>query len=72
MSGPFIVLTEPQSAKGILVNAAMISCVAPHGRRGSYVFLSGNAERVEAEETPGQIALMLQATGIECHGKAEL
>jgi hypothetical protein len=64
MSGPFIELTESETSRLMLVNTAQVICVAPHGRGGSFVFLTGGPERIEIDESPGRVSELLQAAGI--------
>ena len=64
MSGPFIALTESETNRLMLVNLDRVTCVAPHGRGGSFVYLVGTADRMEVDETPPQIAEMLKRAGV--------
>jgi hypothetical protein len=71
MTGPFIELTEPGTGKQLLINTAVVASIAPHGRSGSYIFVVGNGERMEAEETPGEVSALLQAAGVACQRKGD-
>ena len=63
MSGSFIELTETETSRLMLVNLDRVICVAPHGRGGSFVFLTGGPDRIEVDETPGRISELLQTVG---------
>jgi len=64
MSGPFIELTDSDTSRLMLINADRVICVAPHGRGGSFVYVAGSPERLEAEETPGRVSEILQVAGV--------
>jgi len=64
MAGPFIKLTESETNRLMLVNVDRVTCVAPHGRGGSFVYLVGAADRMEVDETPTQIAEILMVAGV--------
>ena len=64
MSGPFIEITESETSRLMLVNADQVICVAPHGRGGSFVFLTGGPGRIEIDEAPGRVSELLQAAGV--------
>ena len=64
MSGPFIELTDTETGRPLLVNVDRVICVAPHGRGGSFVFLTGGPNRIEVDETPGRLSEILQAAGV--------
>ncbi|MCC7370858.1 MAG: hypothetical protein IT306_20765 [Chloroflexi bacterium] len=64
MSGPFVELTESETGRPLLVNVDRVLCVAPHGRGGAFVYLSGSPERMEIDETPARVAEILAAAGV--------
>ena len=64
MSGPFIPLTEAETNRLLLVNTDRVTCVAPHGRGGSFIYLLGGPDRMEVDETPGEIAELLKLAGV--------
>ena len=64
MSGPFVEFTESETSRPMLVNVDRVICVAPHGRGGSFVFLSGSPDRLEVDESPGRISEILGAAGV--------
>ena len=64
MSGPFIELTEAETSRLLLVNTDRLTCVAPHGRGGSFIYLLGTPDRMDVDETPAQIAEILQVAGV--------
>lgn len=71
MTGPFIELSEPESSRMMLINAALITCVVPHARMGSFIYFTGHSERFEVEETPAEIFSLLQAAGVDCQRRDE-
>ena len=64
MSGSFVELTETETSRPMLVNLDGVICIAPHGRGGSFVFLTGGPGRIEVDETPGRISELLHAAGV--------
>lgn len=69
MSGPFIELTDSETSRLMLVNTDQVICVAPHGRGGSFVYVTGSPERLEVEETAGRVSEILQAAGVAYSGR---
>jgi hypothetical protein len=64
MSGPFVELTDTETSRPMLVNVDRVVCVAPHGRGGSFVFLTGGPERIEVDEAPMRVSEILEAAGV--------
>ena len=64
MSGPFVELTDSETSQMLLINADRVVCITPHGRSGSFVYVTGAPERLEVEETPGRVSEVLQAAGV--------
>jgi hypothetical protein len=71
MTGPFIELSEAESSRTMLVNAALVTCVAPHARMGSFIYFTGDTERFEVEETPAEVSALLEAAGAACQRRGE-
>ena len=63
MAGSFVELTETETSRPMLVNLDGVICIAPHGRGGSFVFLTGGPGRIEVDEAPGRISEILQTAG---------
>ena len=66
MSGPFIELTDAETSRLMLVNTDRVICVAPHGRGGSFVYVTGSPDRLEVEEVPARVSAILHAAGVAC------
>jgi len=63
MSGPFIELADSEGGLPLLINAGNVTWVAPHSRGGASIFLLDTKEPVEVEESPAEIAALLQLAG---------
>ena len=66
MSGPFIELTESETSRLMLINSDRVTCIAPHGRGGSFIYVMGYPDRLEVEETPVRISDILRVAGVAC------
>jgi hypothetical protein len=64
MSGAFIELTESETSRPMLFNTDQVVCVAPHGRGGSFVYVTGTSDRFEVEETPTRVIEILKTAGL--------
>jgi hypothetical protein len=64
MSGPFIELTETRTSRAMPIDADRVISVAPHGRGGSCVFLTGCPDRIAVDETPGRVSEILQSAAV--------
>jgi hypothetical protein len=71
MTGPFVELSEPETSRTMLVNAALVTCVVPHARMGSFLYFTGGTERFEVEETPAEVSALLRAAGVVCQRRDE-
>lgn len=64
MSGPYIELTESETSRLMLFNADRVICVAPHGRGGSFIYVTGSSDRFEVDEPPSRVSEILRAAGV--------
>jgi hypothetical protein len=69
MAGPFIIASERETSRPLVINATAIACVAPHGRSGSFIFFAGGVERMEVEQTPDDVATLLREAGLTCRAQ---
>jgi len=64
MPGAFIELTESETSRPMLFNTDRVTCVAPLGRGGAFVYVAGTADRFEVEESPSRVLKILEAAGL--------